>query len=690
MNVEKKNILIFISIFLVLLLVTGGTYAYWIWNSEENKNVVFNSIGEVEDYVVYDEGLSYFIGNFQPYDSFCQSVSTTLSFYKTRDAYESDLTATIYMDVNSIGENISASNDVYWIVTSGDNSISCGDGFSSSSVINYGTFNGTRDGDTITLVKNLQVGTVKQEFTVWIWIDSADSDLSILSGETVDTNVWTQIDMYSNNSEVPRLDYGMIPVTIANNGTVTTISASNGSWYDYSHKKWANAILVTQSSRSTYMNTSGVVVNPADILAYYVWIPRYKYRIPGIKCSTLENPTIEEYPECYAPYTVSDEDRTELIKYLDARYFCGMGSNDLEFSTAFIDEAIQNGVSSENVTINTVFSAYNSGETVCASNPFTPKESGVSYEAGEFNGDNYLFVESTVDVLFEGASLPLTLGDAKTSYRTHPAFWWDNDSDGVVDNGELVAGIWVGKFESTGTGDYPTILPNVTSLRNQNQATQFATSLKFGNSSNIYGLSNGIVDSHMMKNTEWGVVAYLSHSLYGIQNNVRVNNNTNFITGCGALEDYASGVASCEIVYGSGVTSYPQSTTGNITGVFDMSGGASEIMMAIYEGTIETGVTAFPTIPDSKYYNEYNSVSSDVACNGDKCYGHALFEVLGWYDAFGATLNSQFSWSNRGGKSTNVKTLQNTLFSAYPVYYGNNVGSSESTWRSVIVMGHDS
>ena len=37
----------------------------------------------------------------------------------------------------------------------------------------------------------------------------------------------------------------------------------------------------------------------------------------------------------------------------------------------------------------------------------------------------------------------------------------------------LINGIWVGKFEITGTGDNSTILSNLTSLRNQSISTKF-------------------------------------------------------------------------------------------------------------------------------------------------------------------------------------------------------------------------
>ena len=41
-------------------------------------------------------------------------------------------------------------------------------------------------------------------------------------------------------------------------------------------------------------------------------------------------------------------------------------------------------------------------------------------------------------------------------------------------------------------------------------------------SNNVFGLASS--DSHMMNNREWGAVAYLSHSAYGINNEIRINN----------------------------------------------------------------------------------------------------------------------------------------------------------------------
>ena len=84
-------------------------------------------------------------------------------------------------------------------------------------------------------------------------------------------------------------------------------------------------------------------------MAYYVWIPRYKYRIPEVKCSTLTNPTYEENPECYV-YVLSDSDKTLLINWwysyvqdaINQGYVSGPYT--LEEATTDVNNALQKGI----------------------------------------------------------------------------------------------------------------------------------------------------------------------------------------------------------------------------------------------------------------------------------------------------------------------------------------------------------
>ena len=298
--------------------------------------------------------------------------------------------------------------------------------------------------------------------------------------------------------------------------------------------------------------------------------------------------------------------------------------------------------------------------------------------------------------------IPKSQTEADTNYILHPAFTWDDNSDGVIVDSEHISGIWVGKFETTGTADEPTILPNVRSLRSQNVSTQFNTSLKLKN----YLSTVNNVDSHMMKNSEWGAVAYISQSIYGKYGNtsytgankeVYKNDSSYYYTGRSSgtyqqsdssssgtclynnITDRGSGIGSC----GSGA-----STTGNITGIYDMSGGTIEYVMGylttastIWGATKSSNYAEFTSAPVGKYYDAYTSDNKTTACNGGICKGHALSEVTGWYNDYAVFVYASAPWSARGG-SCNSTTYAGIFNS------NGRMGdaSSDTTFRSALLM----
>ena len=88
---------------------------------------------------------------------------------------------------------------------------------------------------------------------------------------------------------------------------------------------------------------------------------------------------------------------------------------------------------------------------------------------------------------------------------THSAFTFGNDE---------IKGFWIGKFELTGTISNITTKPNLSSIRDQSVSTFETNIMNMKNSGNQYGFIT-TTDTHMIKNSEWGAVAYLSHSKYG-------------------------------------------------------------------------------------------------------------------------------------------------------------------------------
>lgn len=183
MNDKGKKILLVIVLLIIALV--GGTYAFWTWTSPENKNVVFNTSNGLKEFIVYDEGDSKFVGDFQVADSYTGGVHTTVSISKTASASNVDFYATIYMDINEIGTNLRSAPGLKWTVTKGDST--------STTVVSSGDFVGNSAGDTLTLYNDIEVTTATQKFTIWLWIDSSLNPSDELSGETIDSSVWTQV-----------------------------------------------------------------------------------------------------------------------------------------------------------------------------------------------------------------------------------------------------------------------------------------------------------------------------------------------------------------------------------------------------------------------------------------------------------------------------------------------------------------
>ena len=108
--------------------------------------------------------------------------------------------------------------------------------------------------------------------------------------------------------------------------------------------------------------------------------------------------------------------------------------------------------------------------------------------------------------------------------------------------------------------------------------------------------TNGL-NSHMMKNTEWGAVAYLSSSKYGkidksgnivrVFNNPYYNNKTDYcspITGLSGGTATQFNIGTTEDLYTYNTSQGCEaSTTGNVYGVYDMAGGSWEYTAAIFK-----------------------------------------------------------------------------------------------------------
>ena len=315
-----------------------------------------------------------------------------------------------------------------------------------------------KDGDT--QVANLTFSTNYGKIDV-IWLDTVNNVIS--------------------EPNAPILDDGsnkMTPVVYDETAQnfVTATSTSKGVWYDYNGEedgesvvqgnKWANATTANGS--------------------YFVWIPRYAYRITYYDSETSTTPT---------------------------GFYDGFGQ--WKASTGEIRLELDTGIE--------------------------------------------------------------TVQYGKEKYIVHPAFETNLDNGGWDRD---IKGFWCAKYEAVSKNSELCFIPDVESWRYQNIGQQYTTAI---NATYGYTISNANTDeiksfmySHMMKNSEWGAVAYLTQSKYGRNGKeIDINNSSSFITGNGGESTNARYASVTTNAYNT-VKGIKASTTGNVYGIYDMSGGALE------------------------------------------------------------------------------------------------------------------
>lgn len=416
------------------------------------------------------------------------------------------------------------------------------------------------------------------------------------------------------------LDANMIPVKYTgdiNHAEWTSLAnredaAHQGEWYNYNQKQWANAVTVNPEALSKYRGQNKVV-DQADILGYWVYIPRYAYEV--MRRDGTDKP-----------------------------------------------------VSAQNFLIS--FEKTTTPKHVPAACP----EQGKDYRTECYLDRDYIKGKPS----------------AQGTWATHPAFTFGKKE---------LNGIWFAKFETTGSVQQPTVLPNEKHISGyakgvKGQATirafyEIAKSLGVNDPANTAGMALAGVtsnnnnlsrySSHLVNNTDWGAATYLSASNYGagysgVQINsdyVRIGKDTDeykyrgSITGCGPAANgnkkkyygnraevagktkdvsVALGTQSACNINGTqyaynGTFGQLASTTNNPTGIYDMSGGGNERVAAAYNENIQqmteqdyanlrggeslNNINVNTTPP---YTNLYNFMGF-MHCTWVSCGGQALHEV---------------------------------------------------------------
>ena len=271
----------------------------------------------------------------------------------------------------------------------------------------------------------------------------------------------------------------------------------------------------------------------------------------------------------------------------------------------------------------------------------------ISFEKNKESGGS-IYCKDNICYSDEERTISLTQND-NDKYYTPSSFT----------NNEELLGFWVGKYEvSNGCKDNCltnssdlTILPNQESWRNNNLSNYYETIKGKGNS------------YHIIKNSEWGTISYLSHSKYGICSNMKcteITSNNTYISGKEGKD----------------------STTGNIYGVFDMAGSASEFVMANYTSTNSLALNN----SNFKYNVTIPSTDYDLYSGTNFILGDATKEILltqsstgSWDNNYSIFIDKVNNWFIRGGMAGNE--VGNGIF----YYNATNDSPSEYITTRVVV-----
>ena len=547
------------------------------------------------------------------------------------------------------------------------------------------------------------------------------------------------------------IDGNMIPIYYAGNNIWKVANANNpGEWYDYTNKQWANAVTVQSGKLTTYKNKPGTTINNNDVLGYWVYIPRYAYEVQ--RPNAIDRVVTDEYP-LPDNVNITGDDNSPYNEHSIRNEF------SIHFETA-TDTKKTPAETCNTLNITKPNQMWANGRPISQAGPDNTNILAKDYRTGcaaQGNANN-------ISRLYTDANTSAN----NTTWATHPAFTFGSTE---------LNGLWVGKFETTGKVNAPTIKPNQHANVSENIGEFYTMARSIGTgtydpANNGGNTISGIIQnshnlstatSHMLKNSEWGAIAYLASSKYGAgTNNVSINSaypsrsadadmaspSSSYrwgITGCGPNNINRSTTAYSSVTTSTGETvnlpalsssniedplacgdvdhSYIggigqlASTTNNVYGIYDMSGGVDEYVMGNLTGyndqseSISADYTRNPIKPPYvDLYKEslgFDSTSSDDtnpawsystnayyynndACTWGTCGGHVLHETRqyqsvssnnqSWGDDFSFFVGSSYRWFQRGGSAGNI--FYAGLFSS--ARYNGYSGSSDG-FRSVLL-----
>ena len=509
-----------------------------------------------------------------------------------------------------------------------------------------------------------------------------DEEAGLSSLETAIQEALGNVYNEQKGVNAPRLASGMTPIkftepTNTEKGTVVEITSDDVDWYDYEAKNWANA--------------------QTEDGSMWVWIPRFAYRV---------NSSTQTFDVVF------------LVGTTDTYY-----DENGELQTA-------KRCTSEDELVDT-----STGFTV---HPVFTDETAINYRNGGWDKEITGIWVAKFEAGYASGNNDAPVKASSVSYTQDRSVVHSIEANGNTTGGNksLMARNWLdGIYGNTITAiKYPVFQPLTYSMNYINVNDAFNVAKSLTENGNIYGF-NAEVDSHLIKNSEWGAVTYLSKSKYGlntvdiIANNVSLNSGNRqrtategkievdsvyAVTGCTTginEEEKQTNIDNINTTTGNvandGVYTWNQlngtkaSSTGTIYGIYDMSGGlwertasyiannASQLKtygetLTYYNNELRTNSTKYTIVypHDSNNDTAYNNWIAN-----SKIYGDGIRETStqgeganSWYDDNSVFPRLEGPFSIRG----DFTGAKNTGIFAF---YCNSGGSDYATgFRTTVII----
>ena len=626
----NKKYQITLLVIAIMLIISGVSYAYFavIANGTSNNNIVTSGTMKI----TYTDGPQVSLENAIPGDNLTKTftVKNTGTVDTKYDIYLSDVVNTfvdksdlVYTLTSDTGANVTVDTEIP---------------SASSKIVSLQNITPNETQSYTLTIKFLNKNEVQDDNqgkllkTIIKINESSDAD-----GVYSDHGTYQMLAYIDNNasSTMPSKDTGY---------TVDNISCTNGATGIWNYSDWALYVKNNTSSTvcSVYFSEAKTYVD--DSGASYPEL--YQGMIPV----TLENGVakVADTSQEWYNYTKHNWANAVLVNVSNSSIKDKYFTSDMKIKQSMVEQVID---------MSDILEMY----------VWIPR-----YKYQLWNASNGSSNPQMINITFESKETPKSTGVTNGTYLTHPAFTFGSTE---------LNGIWVGKFETSGTTSNLQIKPNQQALTNITLGDMFTatrnTELSY---SSIYGLNADEIDTHMIKNMDWGAVAYLTSSIYGRYNDsstcissgceVWINNVNTLasgsvgpsITGCAGSSvsaGIANSMSACANGYDWSTLGQNASTNGNITGIYDMSGGTWEYVMGNMSDSSGNyySSSAGLTKPDVKYFDSYAYSASSVTDHARGKLGDATKETLktfgassgGWYNDLSFLPSTNKTWIVRGG-----------------------------------------